>query len=116
MGVYNDASDVSNPREGLRLTDIPAHDPYVWVDKANGVYYLYTSGSPRLNGMERYGVVTYRSMDLLNWEGPIVVFTVPDDVWAHPMHGTWAPEVHQYKGKIYLFGTLNNRTRQLEVR
>jgi beta-xylosidase len=114
MGIYNEASDVSNPKSGLRLRDIPAHDPFVWVDNTTGVYYLYTSGSPRLNGMERYGVVTYRSTDLLDWEGPYIVFTVPDHTWAHPMHGTWAPEVHRYKEKFYLFVTLHNATRPLE--
>lgn len=114
MAIYNEASDVSNPRSGLRLSDIPAHDPYVWVDMQAGVYYLYTSGIPKFTGMERYGVLTYRSNDLLEWEGPYVVFTVPDNVWAHPMHGTWAPEVHAYEGRFYLFVTLHNRMRPLE--
>ena len=114
MGIYNEASDVANPKSGIRLNDIVAHDPYVWVDYDAGLYYLYTSGIPRFYGMERYGVVTYRSSDLMTWEGPYVVFTVPDHSWAHPQQGTWAPEVHQYKGKFYLFVTLHNATRPLE--
>jgi len=52
--------------------------------------------------------MTYKSKDLLNWDGPYIVFLVPDGVWANPMHGTWAPEVHEYKGRYYLFVTLHN--------
>jgi len=114
MSIYNEASDVSNPRAGLHLSDIPAHDPYVWVDEQTGIYYLYTSGIPKFTGMDRYGVLTYRSTNLKEWEGPYVVFTVPDNTWAHPLHGTWAPEVHAYKGRFYLFVTLHNGERPLE--
>nr|WP_144928220.1 glycoside hydrolase family 43 protein [Paenibacillus bovis] len=107
MVVYNKASDTSNPTGGHRLEDIPAHDPFVLAE--DGTYYLYTSGIPRFTDLERSGVLVYKSKDLQEWEGPFVVFTVPDDSWAHPQHGTWAPEVHRYKGKYCLFVTLHNR-------
>jgi beta-xylosidase len=32
----------------------------------------------------------------------------PDDSWADPTFRAWAPEVHEYKGKYYLFTTLHN--------
>lgn len=114
MPVYNAACDVNKPQKGHRLADIPAHDPFVLAESRTGVYYLYTGGSPRLNGMERYGVITYKSTNLSEWEGPYVVFTVPDGVWAHPQHGAWAPEVHEYNGRYYLFVTLHNNDRRLE--
>ncbi|WP_419871945.1 glycoside hydrolase family 43 protein [Candidatus Pristimantibacillus sp. PTI5] len=114
MPIYNAACDVNKPQKGHRLADIPAHDPFVLADNRTGVYYLYTGGAPRLNGMERYGVITYKSTNLSEWEGPYVVFTVPDGVWAHPQHGAWAPEVHEYNGRYYLFVTLHNNDRRLE--
>jgi beta-xylosidase len=114
MSVFNSASDVNNPQSGHRLADIPAHDPYVVTDVTTGIYYMYTSGIPRLTGMDRYGVLAYKSKDLLNWDGPYVVFTVPDGSWANPQHGTWAPEVHVYRGRYYLFVTLHNNDRLLE--
>ncbi|CAH1194816.1 hypothetical protein PAECIP111891_00521 [Paenibacillus allorhizoplanae] len=114
MPVYNLACDVNNPQKGLQLSDIPAHDPFVFADKDNGVYYLYTGGSPKLHGMEGYGVLTYKSTNLSEWEGPYIVFTVPEGCWAHPQHGAWAPEVHAYKGRFYLFVTLHNNDRQLD--
>ncbi|ANF94997.1 glycoside hydrolase family 43 protein [Paenibacillus bovis] len=113
MPAYNAASDVHHPQKGHRLEDIPAHDPFVLTDPRQQLYYLYTGGSPEWNGMDRYGVLVYRSNDLSEWEGPYEVFAIPDDVWAHPQHGAWAPEVHEYEGRYYLFVTLHNNERAL---
>jgi len=110
---FNNASDTSNPRNGHRLKDIPAHDPFVLSHEPTNTYYLYTTGIPELTDLERNGVLVYKSKDLLDWEGPYVVFEIPDGTWAHPRHGTWAPEVHQYDGKYYLFVTLHNRDKIL---
>ncbi|MCA0757328.1 glycoside hydrolase family 43 protein [Paenibacillus sp. N4] len=114
MNVYNAASDIANPGTGHKLADIPAHDPFVVADEITGTYYLYTGGGPRFNGMDRHGVLVYKSRDLANWEGPYVVFTIPDGAWANPKHGAWAPEVHAYGGRYYLFVTLHNNDRPLE--
>ncbi|WP_029192701.1 glycoside hydrolase family 43 protein [Paenibacillus harenae] len=114
MNVYNAASDIANPGAGYKLADIPAHDPYVVADKATGTYYLYTGGSPKLHGMDYYGVLAYRSRNLEDWDGPYVVFRIPEGVWANPQHGAWAPEVHAYGGRYYLFVTLHNNDRPLE--
>jgi len=108
MPVYNAASDTSHPRQGHRLADIPVHDPFILPHATDQTYYLYTSGTPHFTDLPRCGVLMYKSKNLSEWEGPYVVFTVPDGAWAHPQHGTWAPEVHEYKGKYYLFVTLHN--------
>jgi beta-xylosidase len=50
----------------------------------------------------------YKSTDLRNWEAPSVVFTLPEGTWADPREAAWAPEVHAYRGKFYLFVTLHN--------
>ncbi|MBB3108895.1 hypothetical protein FHS18_000947 [Paenibacillus phyllosphaerae] len=113
MSVYNAASDVANPGKGLRLCDIPVHDPFVVADAQSGFYYLYTSGGPQFNGMESWGVIAYKSRDLSEWEGPYVVFKIPEGIWAFPQHGVWAPEVHAYNGRYYLFATLHNHNRSL---
>ena len=52
------------------------------------------------------GVEAYKSKDLKNWEGPVRVFTAPVDNWI--TGEVWAPEVHAYNGKYYLFATLNS--------
>ena len=38
----------------------------------------------------------------------MVVYEIPSGGWADPRQNTWAPEVHYYKGKYYLFGTNHN--------
>lgn len=100
-------------RSGLRLPDFPLHDPCILTDNATRTYYLYTSLRARIDGQRRAGTVAYKSKDLATWEGPFVVFTCPDDSWADPQIGAWAPEVHAYKGKYYLFTTLHNPAKPL---
>ena len=88
-------------RTGLRLSGIPARDPSILADADSRTYYLYTSIA---NG----AVVSYRSKDLVNWEGPGYPFRVLPESWANPAEGLRDPEVHAYRGKYYLFATLSN--------
>ena len=92
-----------------KLEDFRAHDPYILADKKSQTYYLYTSITSGALPRGQAGVVTYTSKDLKTWDGPQVVFEVPKDGWANPAHGAWAPEVHLYNDKYYLFVTLHNR-------
>lgn len=111
---YNAASDVGNPQKGHRFADMPVHDPFILTDRLSETYYLYSGASPRLNGVDRHGVLFYKSKDLEEWEGPYIAFAIPDGVWADPQHGAWAPEVHAYGGRYALFVTLHNEDRPLE--
>lgn len=99
--------------EGLALEDFRAHDPFILADAKSQTYYLYTSITSGALPREQAGVVAYTSKDLKTWHGPKVVFEVPKDGWANPAHGAWAPEVHLYNGKYYLFVTLHNRDKAL---
>ena len=91
------------------IQDINIRDPYILPDAKNGVYYMYQSSSVQENGKWYGGVVAWKSRDLKSWEGPIRVFDVPRDNWI--TGGVWAPEVHKYKGKYYLFATINSDVR-----
>ncbi|MGE4286611.1 MAG: glycoside hydrolase family 43 protein [Phycisphaerae bacterium] len=99
--------------EGKRLEEFRAHDPFILADEASQTYYLYTSVASGAIERGNSGVVAYKSKDLDLWEGPQVVFSVPKDGWANPAHGAWAPEVHKYNGKYYLFVTLHNRDKTI---
>lgn len=101
------------PKTGLRLADIRVHDPFIVAHEPTQTYYLYTSAPARQTGLDRFGTMVYKSKDLKTWEGPFIVFLIPDGIWADPMHGSWAPEVHEYNGKFYLFTTLHNRDKSL---
>lgn len=88
------------------LKDINIRDPFILPVEKEGVYYLYKSLDYTHEGEDYGGVVAFKSKDLKTWTGPQRVFEVPLDNY---MTGTvWAPEVHYYKGKYYLFATLNS--------
>ena len=100
------ASLVGAQAQSLTLKDIHIRDPYIMPVEKEGVYYMYASSPTKENGQTYGGMVAYKSRDLKTWEGPVRVFDVPRDNW---ITGTvWAPEVHKYKGKYYLFATLNS--------
>lgn len=100
--------------DGLTLGEFFAHDPFVLAYGPTKTYYLYTAVGAQANGERRAGVVAYKSQDLHTWQGPQTVFTVPDGIWANPADGAWAPEIHQYQGKFYLFVTLHNNSQVIE--
>lgn len=79
-----------------KLNEIRLRDPFVL--RANGKYYLY--GTIGETEGER-NLYVHESDDLRLWSEPKPIFTLP--------HGTeakgelWAPEVHAYRGRFYLF-------------
>jgi beta-xylosidase len=96
------------PRTGLRLPEIQLHDPWIVAEQSTRTYYLYSAASPRITGQGRTGTLYYKSKDLATWEGPFIAFVAPAESWAEGTVGAWAPEVHAYRGKYYLFTTLHN--------
>jgi len=117
--LYSANPDPAAPiawRSGLRLPDIPLRDPWILVDKATHSYLLYTSASMAMTGRQRGGTFVYQSHDLRIWEGPSIAFLCPDDGWADATQKPWAPEVHAYRGKYYLFTTLHNPQKPMVVK
>jgi beta-xylosidase len=104
------SSAIRAPRQNLRLSEIMVHDPWILAHKPSKTYYLYTSNNGRVTGIARPGTLAYKSRDLLSWEGPFIVFELPDGTWANNQ-SAWAPEVHEYKGGFYLFTTLHNQSK-----
>ena len=97
---------ISSFAQNLTLKDIYIRDPFIVPVAEEGVYYMYASSPTTENGVTYGGMVAYKSKDLKTWTGPVRVFDVPRDNW---ITGTvWAPEVHSYNGKYYLFATLNS--------
>lgn len=95
-------------QDNLKLADIRMHDPWMVADEPSQTYFLYEGSGPQASSRHHSGVIAYTSKDLKSWFGPHLVFEVPDNSWADPTAGVWAPEVHRYNGKYYLFATLNN--------
>lgn len=94
----------------MRLNEINIRDPFIVPE--NGRYYMYgTRGkgcweSQKTPGM---GFDVYISEDLETWSDPISVFEQSDDFWG--THNFWAPEVHKYNGKFYMFASFKNAER-----
>jgi Glycosyl hydrolases family 43 len=95
----------------LRLTDMALRDPYVVADAKTDLYHLYVANSPAASGVKGIGTMVYRSRDLEHWSVPQVVFRPPAGLWA--AHGGWAPEVHRWKGRWYLFTTVHDEAQPL---
>ena len=87
----------------LQLSDIRIRDPFVVPVEEERAYYLYGTTDAAVWQGEAVGFDAYRSTDLVSWEGSIPVFRPPEGFWATQNY--WAPEVHRYRGRYYLFGS-----------
>lgn len=98
----------------MKLCDIHIRDPFILFE--GGKYYLYGT---RFNGekgtypQESDGTDVYISEDLENFSEPIPVFRRDESFWG--THHFWAPEVHKYRGRYYMFVTVASKTRNRGV-
>lgn len=86
----------------IKTNEINIRDPFVLA--YNGRYYMYGS---RVNVQTGFDV--YISLDLENWSEPKSVFERYDGFWG--TKDFWAPEVHVYNDKFYMFATFFSETR-----
>ena len=94
-------------RESGHRSQIRIRDPFVLPDPAAKVYYIYGSTNRGLSPSDaRKEVVVYKTRDLEDWGEPITAWAVPAGHWGRET--VWAPEVHRYQGKYYLFVTLTS--------
>lgn len=97
--------------ETIQLKDIRMRDVCVLADKVTQTYSMVGPG--RFD--RRAQVRVYTSKDLITWNGPRPIYTVTDDLWGDiRVVGIWAPELHRYNGKYYLFLTFDTRNRFAE--
>ncbi|SHM14757.1 Beta-xylosidase, GH43 family [Flavobacterium flevense] len=96
-----------------KLEDIRVRDPYIFADEKSKTYFLYVQTGNRLVDNDTIkGVEVYKSKDLKMWSGPTTVFAAPKEHWGKRM--IWAPEMHHYKGKYYLFVTFTGDEMQIK--
>lgn len=80
----------------LKRNDIRIRDPFILRDGPD--YYLYGTTT---DAMSESRLSVFRSRDLEEFSDPKIVFTPDADSWA--LRELWAPEVHRYGGRFYLF-------------
>lgn len=89
--------------------EIKLRDPFVLPYE--GRYYLYGTRSETAFVGQAYGFDVYMSGDLEEWEGPFEVFHRPEGFWSKKSY--WAPEVHLYRDRFYMFATFAGPRRTL---
>jgi len=98
---------LADAADTIATADLRVRDPFILPDPATQTYYLYrqiANGRDDTTDGVR-GVEVYQSKDLKSWSGPQTVFAQPASFWADAE--VWAPEVHAYRGKYYLFVTFS---------
>jgi beta-xylosidase len=89
----------------MKTSEIHIRDPFVLPFE--GKYYMYGTRGKTTWGIAN-GFDVYTSDDLENWEGPIEIFRKTAEFWADRNY--WAPEVHYYNGKFYLFASFKSES------
>jgi len=92
----------------VKTSEINIRDPFVLPHE--GKYYMYGT-----RGWNETGFDAYVSEDLENWEKIPSVFEKPDGFWG--TRDFWAPEVHHYRGRFYMFASFKSpdRTRATQI-
>jgi hypothetical protein len=91
----------------VKLGSIHLRDVCILPDQASRTYYMVGPGFRNVRA--------FTSKDLVSWQGPQTIYRPPTNVWGDiPVVNIWAPEMHMYKGKYYLFLTFDTRNRFTE--
>lgn len=83
-------------RENLRI-----RDPFIL--RKEHTYYMYKA----VNDESLEHIDVYESNDLENWYNPRTIYSLTQDTWKEK--DLWAPEVHKYNGKYYLFVSIKGK-------
>jgi arabinan endo-1,5-alpha-L-arabinosidase len=90
----------------MRLDEIQIRDPFVVTLPEEGAYHLFGSTDPNIWDGPGIGFDCYRSVDLVEWEGPVAAFRPPRGFWSPGCF--WAPEVHRYRDAWFMFATFTS--------
>lgn len=94
--------------------DIVIRDPFIYYDNAIGRAYMYGT-CDTIDGKRGFDVRETSDPTLQMWSERKPVWRKPDDFWGTRAY--WAPEVHKYKDKYYLFATFEapGRARTVQI-
>lgn len=87
----------------LTNADINIRDPFVLPLPSESRYVLYGTRGSETWANSASGLDYYTGTDLENWNGPFPAFVPPAGFWSD--RNFWAPEVHAYGGRFYMFAT-----------
>ena len=81
--------------------DFTCSDPFIVRDDVAGVYRLFNNVRAQKLGDPL--VETRTSKDLVEWSLPKTALTLPE---KYKCSSIWAPEVHEWRGRWYMFATI----------
>lgn len=88
----------------LKKEEIRIRDPYVFTDFENKCYYLTGSINLPNSYKTTHNFYVFKTRDLEHFDEPKVIFDArKTDFWAD--RDFWAPELHFWNGKYYLFAS-----------
>ncbi len=88
----------------MKNRDINIRDPFVLVE--NDMYYLIGTRGADF-GQKTGGFDVYKGNDLENWSDPVQVFF--SEKYELNRSANWAPEIHKYNGRYYIFATFEQK-------
>ncbi|MEM7132251.1 MAG: glycoside hydrolase family 43 protein [Chloroflexota bacterium] len=99
----------------LKTEQIQIRDPFVVPHAVDQRYYLFGTTDKNAWSGPATGFDCYHSTDLQTWEGPLPAFRPPAGFWS--TENFWAPEVHHYQGRYYMFASFKapNRYRATQI-
>lgn len=87
----------------MKTSDIQIRDPFIFPDPAENTYYMFGTTDRNCWKGPGGGFDCYKSKDLVAWDGPIPAFRPDQSFWGK--ENFWAPEVHFYNGRYYMFAS-----------
>lgn len=88
----------------MKNCEINIRDPFILAE--NGEYYMYGTRAKNF-GTKTGGFDVYKSRDLENWSNPVAV--LHSENFGLNTGANWAPEVHKYNGRYYMFATFEQK-------
>lgn len=94
-----------NPPGVHALSGLRMRDPFILTDRERGLYFLYGTNMETVDGVANIEPYFdfYVSENLETFFGPYLAFYPPKGYWG--VKNYWAPEVHFYQGRYYMFAT-----------
>ncbi len=94
----------------LARKDLQIRDPFVVPVVSEGRYYLFGTTDKNPWNQKGVGFDVYVTEDLHTFDGPYQIFSGYDGFWG--THDFWAPELHLYNGRFYLFASFKSSGRK----
>lgn len=89
----------------MKISDIYIRDPFILPLPEKKCYLLFGSDGETCGGESGHHFDCYRSYDLIDFEDPVPAFSPKKDFFG--VRDFWAPEVHFYNDRYYMFATFS---------